>query len=68
MNLRLKKEIIGSGHKCFEIANALAWHPSKVSRVINETYTPSDTEKDQLAQIIGVPVKDIFQSQEKVEA
>jgi len=68
MNLRLKKEILGSGHKCFEIANALAWHPSKVSRVINETYTPSDTEKDQLAQAIGVTVEAIFQNQETVAA
>lgn len=60
MNLNLKKEIIGSGKKSFEIAKSLKWHPSKISRIINETYIPTDEEKDQLAQAIGVPVEAIF--------
>ena len=60
MNYKLKKEIAGSGKKCFEIAKAIKGHPSKVSRIINETYIPTDEEKDQLARAIGVPVEAIF--------
>ena len=66
MNLHLKKEIIGSGNKCFEIAKRLNWHPSKISRIFNETYIPTDAEKHQLAGAIGVSVEAIFQDQPKV--
>ena len=68
MNLKLKKEIVGSGKKCFEIAKCLNWHPSKISRIVNETYIPSDAEKYQLAKIIGVPLEGIFKDQPTVAA
>ncbi len=66
MNLLLKKEIIGSGNKCFEIAKRLNWHPSKISRIFNETYIPTDAEKHQLAGALGVGVGELFQEQPTV--
>ena len=63
MNLNLKKEIIMSGRKSFEIAKRLNWHPTKISRIINETYTPTDAEKNQLAGALGVGVGELFQEQ-----
>jgi len=66
MNLDLKKEIIGSGKKCIDVAKILDWHPSKISLIINKTYSPTDEEKDQLAKAVGVDVDKIFQSQKTV--
>ena len=68
MNLHLKREIAGSGQKFFEVAQRLAWHPTKISKIINETYTPTDAEKHQLAGAIGVSVGAIFQEQPTVAA
>ena len=59
-NLLLKKEIAGSGRMSREIAEGQDWHPSKISRIINGTYIPTDEEKNQLAKTIGVPVEAIF--------
>ena len=68
MNYKLKQKIIGSGKKCFEIAKRLNWHPSKISRIVNETYIPTDKEKHQLAKAIGVDEDKIFQNQPTVAA
>ena len=68
MNVNLKAEIIKSGKRCFEIANALNWHPSKILRIINGTYAPSEDEKEWLARIIGIEVEDIFKEQSKAVA
>lgn len=68
MNVNLKAEIIKSGKRCFEIANALNWHPSKVSRVINGTYAPSKDEKKCLARITGVEIENIFKEESKAVA
>ena len=68
MNLFLNKEIAGSGKKKRQIAEALNWHPSKISKIASGVHIPTDEEKRQLAKAIGVKVEDIFQSQEMVEA
>ncbi len=59
-NLLLKKEIAGSGQLSREIAEGQDWQPSKISKIISGSYIPTDKEKEQLAQAIGVPVEAIF--------
>ena len=53
-------QIIKSGLKKYEITQALRWHPSKLSTILNGTYKPSSMEKEDLCKILGCRVKEAF--------
>jgi len=61
-NLDLKIFILKSGKKHYEIARDLRWHPSKLSTILNEVYTPSTMEKEDLCEVLGCQVEEAFPS------
>ncbi len=59
-NLELKINILKSGKYGYQIAQALGWHPTKLSQIVSGVYSPDKEEKEALAIAIGVAVADIF--------
>lgn len=60
MLLEIKIAILKSGRRGYEIARSLDWPPSKLSAVINESYTPTSIEKEDLANELGGSVNELF--------
>jgi len=61
-NVDLEVRILKSGKRKYQIAQALHWHPSKLSSILNRVYTPSTMEMEDLADELGCQVADIFPS------
>jgi Flp pilus assembly CpaE family ATPase len=61
-NVELKVLILRSGKKQYEIAHELRWHPSKLSTILSEVYTPSSIEREDLCAILGCQVEEAFPS------
>ena len=59
-NTRLKIAIIESGHKGYELAHQLGWHPSKISQIIIGAHKPKSDEQHQLARILNKTVEELF--------
>ena len=62
MNIKLKVAIVKSGQKSYQVAQALHWHPSKLSHIVIGTYLPSQDEKESLAEVLQVDQNDLFPS------
>ena len=58
--VELRVLILRSGKKQYEIAHELRWHPSKLSSILSEVYTPSTLEKEDLCQVLGCQVDEAF--------
>ena len=58
--VELKVLILRSGKKQYEIAHELRWHPSKLSSILSEVYTPSMMEKEGLCEVLGCQVEEAF--------
>lgn len=56
----LEIRIIKSGKRKYEITQALRWHPSKLSIILNGTYKPSTIEKEELCEVLGCQVSEAF--------
>ena len=65
-NVELKILIIKSGKKNYEINQALGWHASKLSSIMNGSYKPSSTEIEELCRILECRVEEVFPSKGKV--
>jgi hypothetical protein len=59
-NPEVKVAIIRSGKKAYEIAMELGWDRTKLSSIISGYYTPGSVEKQQLAQVLGRSVRELF--------
>lgn len=64
---RIKIIHIEKNRKLYETAKALGWAPSKISAIINGSYTPDSLEKELLADELGEKVDALF-SPEPIEA
>jgi transcriptional regulator with XRE-family HTH domain len=67
-NIELKVAILRSGKKAYEIAQKLGWHPTRLSQILSGVYIPTSDERDRLAEVVGVPVEDVFLSNPPIEA
>jgi hypothetical protein len=54
--VELKILFLKSEKKDHEIALTLGWHPSKLSLILNGVYTPSSTEIEDMARVLGCQV------------
>ena len=61
----LEIQIIKSDKKKYEITQALRWHPSKLSTILNGTYKPSSMEKEDLCKVLGCQVEEAFPAGKK---
>ena len=59
MLLKVKLAIVSSGRRSLDIAKALKCSPSKISSIINESYTPSSMEWEDLAAELNVSVNEL---------
>jgi len=59
-NLELKIAILRSGRKAYEVAGALGWSATKISQIVTGIYIPDEAEKIRIANVLGVPVQEIF--------
>lgn len=57
---RIKIIHIEKNRKLYGTAKALGWAPSKISMIINGSYTPSSIEKELLAEELETTVGDLF--------
>lgn len=60
MNTNLKIAIIQSGKKGYEVAQALKWHPSKLSGMISGVYRPQAGDLERISKVLKKPVNDLF--------
>ena len=60
MRIDLKIGILKAGLKNYEVAAELGWSPSKLSSVLSESYTPTQAEREAIADVLGLSVHDIF--------
>jgi len=60
MCVELKILILKSGKKNYEINQALNWHASKLSSILNGSYKPSSMEQEDLCKVLGCQVAEAF--------
>lgn len=60
MCVELKILILKSGKKNYEINQALHWHASKLSSILNGSYKPSSMEQEDLCEVLGCQVVEAF--------
>jgi|TARA_Y100000294_G_C8272858_1_gene223541 plasmid maintenance system antidote protein VapI len=64
-NVELEILILKSGKQKQDFAQALHWHPSKVSAIISRNYKPTSLEKEDFARELGCRVDEAFPSGRK---
>ena len=64
----LEIQIIKSGKKKYEITQALRWHPSKLSTILNGIYKPSTMEKEDICDILECQIAEAFPTGKKETA
>ena len=65
MCVELKFLILKSGKKNYEINQALNWHASKLSSILNGSYKPSSMEQEDLCAVLGCRLDEAFPSGRK---
>ena len=60
MCVELKFLILKSGKKNYEINQALNWHASKLSSILNGSYKPSSMEQEDLCAVLGCRLDEAF--------
>jgi hypothetical protein len=65
MCVELKILILRSGKKNYEINQALNWHSSKLSSILNGSYKPSSMEQEDLCKVLGCQVEEAFPAGKK---
>jgi len=65
MCVELKILILKSGKKNYEINQALNWHASKLSSILNGSYKPSSIEREDLCEVLGCRVDEAFPAGKK---
>jgi len=60
MCVELKILILKSGKKNYEINQALNWHASKLSSILNGSYKPSSMEQEDLCEVLCCQVEEAF--------
>jgi len=60
MNLALKIAILQTGKRQYEVAKELGWMDSKISRILNGSYTATEEEMKKIAILLNKSVEDLF--------
>ena len=60
VNINLKILVLKSGQKGYEINQAMGRHASWLSSVINGSYVPDSTEKEDLCSLLECEIEEAF--------
>jgi len=60
MLLKLKMALLANGVRQARMALDLGWDPAKLSRIINETFTPTPEDRLAIAKYLSLPESTLF--------